>query len=176
MLVWLRFFFFWRSQLYACRVAYVWNVLLSMYPAGRKASSGVLSFLRGAGVSREPSPKLARKGECIDSVRYTPRMDWDSLEGILLHCVNTHSQFSAALILPQQICPSFPILGNWTHLCCVCAVFVSQMSQRTVIVCGPLHFFLSMVILHTWKVSVCMACRISLQWYRLWGNKTSAGV
>ncbi|XP_025088502.1 1-phosphatidylinositol 3-phosphate 5-kinase-like [Pomacea canaliculata] len=48
--------------------------------AGRKASSGVLSFLRGAGVSREPSPKLARKGECIDSVRYTPRMDWDSLE------------------------------------------------------------------------------------------------
>ncbi|KAK7498566.1 hypothetical protein BaRGS_00010226 [Batillaria attramentaria] len=50
-------------------------------PAGRKAGSGVLSFLRGASVTREPSPKLGRKSECIESVRYTPRMDWDSLEG-----------------------------------------------------------------------------------------------
>ena len=49
---------------------------------GRKAGSGVLSFLRGAGVSREPSPKLSRKDqECVEAVRYTPRIDWDSLEG-----------------------------------------------------------------------------------------------
>lgn len=49
---------------------------------GRKASSGVLSFLRVTGVARQPSPKLGRKTECIDSVRYTPQVDWDSLEGI----------------------------------------------------------------------------------------------
>ncbi|XP_070187506.1 1-phosphatidylinositol 3-phosphate 5-kinase-like isoform X2 [Littorina saxatilis] len=53
----------------------------SMRETGRKAGSGVLSFLRGAGVSREPSPKLSRKDQsCVDAVRYTPRIDWDSLE------------------------------------------------------------------------------------------------
>ncbi|KAL8580115.1 hypothetical protein ACOMHN_061229 [Nucella lapillus] len=53
----------------------------SMLETGRKAGSGVLSFLRAAGVSREPSPKLSRKEqECVEAVRYTPRIEWDSLE------------------------------------------------------------------------------------------------
>ena len=42
----------------------------------------MLSFLRGAGLSHEPSPRLSRKDQsCVDAVRYTPRIDWDSLEG-----------------------------------------------------------------------------------------------
>ena len=58
---------------------------------GKRGSSGVLSFLRGAGGTKEPSPKLSRKAEQgggVEAVRYTPRIDWDSLEGTIATFVN----------------------------------------------------------------------------------------
>ncbi|XP_062584452.1 1-phosphatidylinositol 3-phosphate 5-kinase-like isoform X2 [Saccostrea cucullata] len=51
----------------------------SSEPAGRKPGSGVLSFLRGSS-SRDPSPKPPRKPEYVDSVKYTPKVDQDSIE------------------------------------------------------------------------------------------------
>nr|XP_034323756.1 uncharacterized protein LOC117680660 [Crassostrea gigas] len=46
---------------------------------GRKHGSGVLSFLRGSN-SRDTSPKPHRKQEYVDTVKYTPKIDLDSVE------------------------------------------------------------------------------------------------
>lgn len=61
--------------------------LITFSQTGRK-HSGVLDFLRGS-ASKERSPKLARKFDFIDIVRYNPKLDIDSVEsgvGMLLSC------------------------------------------------------------------------------------------
>ncbi|XP_055998370.1 1-phosphatidylinositol 3-phosphate 5-kinase-like isoform X3 [Ostrea edulis] len=47
--------------------------------SGRKHGSGVLSFLRGSS-SRDSSPRRQRKAEYVDTVKYTPKVDQDSVE------------------------------------------------------------------------------------------------
>ncbi|KAK3088070.1 hypothetical protein FSP39_014286 [Pinctada imbricata] len=51
----------------------------SVDPAKKSGGAGMLSFLRGT-TSKEPSPKLQRKLETVDSVKYVPAIDTDSIE------------------------------------------------------------------------------------------------
>ena len=52
---------------------------ISEYPGRKPAAAGMLSFLRGSG-PKEASPSLPRKAELVDSVKYTPASDMDSVE------------------------------------------------------------------------------------------------
>lgn len=68
----------------------------------------MLSFLRGAGLSQEPSPRLSRKDQdCVDAVRYTPHIDWDSLEGGIRFRVAANLCLSIPLPVTSSLLLSF---------------------------------------------------------------------
>lgn len=76
----------WMYLYYTCTIGFHCDVYLTLAsstfsnpPVGRKHGSGVLSFLRGSN-SRDTSPKPHRKQEYVDTVKYTPKIDLDSVE------------------------------------------------------------------------------------------------
>ena len=76
---------------------------------GKRGGSSVLAFFRGAGRERSPNRTPAKDSSGIDTVRYTPRVDRDSLDESGTARSTGHMTMQSCDLAVSSVCvpPSF---------------------------------------------------------------------